>query len=108
MKAVFFDLDDTLYDSRPIYEQGLRRAWACFNSEAADGKNHPLLEWKEFEAAYVKARAEVKNLIPWSTSVHSRLLYFKRLAEAHAGGNRPALALQLDASYCVAWDMIPA
>jgi putative hydrolase of the HAD superfamily len=97
IRAIFLDLDDTLYDSRAVYESGLKRAWACF----------PALSWPEFEAAYRQARDEVKKRVGSSTSSHSRLLYFKRLVETHAGRSQAELALKLDAAYSGAWELIP-
>lgn len=101
VRAIWFDLDDTLYDSAPVYEAGLRRAHRRFAAE------HPGC-WDEFRRLYRVARANVKQAIPASTSVHSRLLYFKRLVEARTGRCRPALTLAMDQAYSEAFEEIPS
>ncbi len=96
VKALFFDLDGTLYDCAPIYADGLRRAWHGFRATAD-------VPFDAFQAAYERARAAVHAALPGSPAVHNRLLYFKRLVEAHFGRLDAALALRLDRAYRAAY-----
>lgn len=106
MKALFFDLDNTLYPADPVYGSGLRRAWK--SAVAGDGVTPEFRDmgYPAFKDAYDAARKQVKQLIPGHTSVHSRLLYFKRLLENLTGSCRPALCLALDDAYSSAWEEI--
>lgn len=101
LKAVLFDLDDTLYDSVPIYAVGVRNAWECFCKETK--KNWTL---EEFQNAYETARKKAKNLAPESPTRHSRLTYFSFLVTDHCGRPAAELTLKLDRAYTAAYRTI--
>ena len=101
LKAVLFDLDDTLYDSVPIYALGVHNAWECFCRETK--KNWALAE---FQTAYDTARKEAKALAPESPTRHSRLTYFSFLVTAVLGRPSADLTLKLDRAYTTAYGKI--
>ena len=94
-RAVFFDLDDTLYAYPPCNEAGKRAAWETFLDLGYD------LSREEFEALYMEARREVKRELAGTASAHERFLYFKRAIGIHAETHRSADALALGEAY---WD----
>jgi putative hydrolase of the HAD superfamily len=107
IKGLIFDLDDTLYDSKPIYGRGLELAFQCWTREC---KCRPL-HWDEFSKRYAAARHEVKNIAPQSPSRHSRLSYFLNLTLDVLQRPNPKLALQMDRAYTDAYrsiDFAPA
>lgn len=91
-KALFLDLDDTIYASGPVYEEALRRAWRAWSGS-------PPLGWPAFARRYAEARSQVQAILPTAPCRHNRLLYFKRLTETLTGACRPKLALALAAAY---------
>lgn len=101
LKALLFDLDDTLYDSVPIYALGVRNAWACFCHET--NKSWTL---DEFQNAYERARKKAKALAPGSPTRHSRLTYFSFLVSDTLGRPSANLTLSLDRAYTSAYDTI--
>jgi HAD superfamily hydrolase (TIGR01549 family) len=106
-KAIFFDLDDTLYASGPIYELGLRRAWETWQSWCADKANgQGRCGFEVFEGAYGVARDSVKARVANTTTVHSRLLYFKQLVETLTSRCQPEFVLRLDDAYSSAFSTI--
>lgn len=94
-RAVFFDLDHTLYAYPPCNEAGKRAAWETFLDLGYDlGRN-------EFEELYQEARREVKRELAGTASAHERFLYFKRLIGIYANTHRSGDALALGEAY---WD----
>lgn len=94
-RAVFFDLDDTLYAYPPCNEAGKRAAWETFLDLGYD------LSREEFETLYMESRSEVKRELVGTASAHERFLYFKRAVSIHAGTHRSSDALALGEAY---WD----
>lgn len=92
-RAVFFDLDDTLYPYPPCNEAG---------KEAARHRAHDLgydLGRERFESLYQEARREVKRELAGTASAHERYLYFKRAVEIYTGSHQAADALELGEAY---------
>lgn len=101
LKAVLFDLDDTLYESASIYASGVQRAWECFCAETDKNWDFPT-----FKSAYETARAYVKQLAPTSPTRHSRLTYFAFLVSSTFGRPGADLALKLDRAYTTTYHNI--
>lgn len=101
LKAVLFDLDDTLYDSVPVYAVGVRNAWKCFCQETKES-------WtlEHFQNAYEGARKKAKTLASVSPTRHSRLTYFSFLVTNHYGRPAAELTLKLDRAYTSAYETI--
>ena len=94
-RAVFFDLDDTLYPYSPCNEAGKRAAWETFLDLGYD------LSREAFESLYMESRREVKLDLAGTASAHERFLYFKRAIANHTGTHRSGDALELGEAY---WD----
>lgn len=100
IKTLIFDLDDTLYSSRDIYALGLKFAFKR-SEELAMG-----LSFEAFQDLYKQARKEVKAMGVVGGASHSRLLYFKRMAEIHYSFTNPRVSLELDEAYNSAYAKI--
>ncbi len=74
LKAVIFDLDNTLYPYEPCHRRGLARAHALF-------RTLPETSRIPFMAAYLKARRAVARHHRATATSHNRLLYFRRMCE---------------------------
>lgn len=96
-RAVFFDLDDTLYAYQPCNEAGKRAAWETFLDLGYD------LSRDGFEALYMESRSEVKRELAGTASAHERFLYFKRAIDIHTGTHRSGDALALGEAYWEAY-----
>lgn len=95
VRAVLFDLDNTLYPYAPCHEAGKRAAWHRAEelgfSFDRDG----------FEEFYRAGRREVKREIGGTAASHERYLYFKRAFELETGVPKPSEAYRLGEAY---WD----
>tara|TARA_Y100001936_G_C15925601_1_gene586507 strand:- start:146 stop:886 length:741 start_codon:yes stop_codon:yes gene_type:complete len=91
-KAVIFDTDNTLYPYDSAHSAGM---------EAVQNKAMLLLGITphEFEEAFGKARADVKQKLHGTASSHSRLLYFQRTVELLGLGTKILLTLDLEQTY---------
>ena len=76
VRAICFDLDDTLFAYRPAHEAGLRAAHAVFH------ERHPEVDEAAFRELHTRARLAWAEALPGTAASHSRLLFFKRMAEA--------------------------
>lgn len=76
IKAILFDLDDTLADTRKLYNLALFHCADVFNEET--GKD---LTDKEFRKMYFAARRNFKAVAPNSPTSHNRAVYFQKLIE---------------------------
>jgi putative hydrolase of the HAD superfamily len=97
-KAILLDLDNTLYPYAPCHRAGLRAAWR------ASALRNPA--WKDslrFRDDYDKARDQVKMGLKGQAASHSRLLYFKRMAENAYGKSDLATASVLHEVYLQAY-----
>jgi putative hydrolase of the HAD superfamily len=99
LRAVFFDLDDTLYPAEATYEIGLRAVWRELS------RTHPM-SWARFRVLYLRARNETKKQLRNSPVARNRILYLKRIAEIVEGRSVPRLAQSLIDSYNTCWKSI--
>lgn len=76
IKTVLIDLDDTLSDTKPLYELAVKDCLKTFNKTT--GLNYPL---KKFEQLYLQARAKTKATVPTSAAKHNRAIYFQKMVE---------------------------
>lgn len=92
MKAILFDLDDTLYPYHPSHEAGLDRA--------VDFLCGPLdLDGAELRRRYYEVRQRATDRLGPVAASHSRHLYFKWMVEEARGACRPALSLEATEAY---------
>lgn len=76
IKAALIDLDDTICNTRPIYDKAIANCTDIFNASTGLG-------WSldKFTAEYEKARKEVKLFITFSAASSNRAIYFQRMVE---------------------------
>lgn len=74
IKAVIFDLDNTLYAYDPLDREAIRRVreYVCKECRITDGR---------FEEAYLYGREETKRLLGDVAASHNRMLYFQHTLE---------------------------
>jgi len=82
MKAVLFDLDDTLYAYKPCHSKGLE---VVLSKIVNDWK----VSWDDAEILYGKAREWIHNQLHNSAASHHRLLYMSKMSEF--GGQNPVV-----------------
>ena len=102
IKALLFDLDDTLYDSKPIYAQGLENAWEAFKSSGFASK----FGKEDFYAAYAAGREKTKGTLAGTPSQNSRLIYFHHLVCGLLRHPLASLIIELDHAYARAYSEI--
>jgi HAD superfamily hydrolase (TIGR01549 family) len=102
IKALLFDLDDTLYDSKPIYAHGLENAWKAFKSSGFASK----FGKEDFYAAYAAGREKTKRTLTGTPSQNSRLIYFHHLVCGLLGHPLASLIIELDHAYAKAYSEI--
>ncbi len=95
-KAVFFDLDDTLYDYKTSDKLAMENLYSVFNSI------HPIAR-EEFDKIYKLAKGEVKRELAGTASSHNRILYLERLIEKTKNTVIPEDTLKLYHAY---WDLL--
>lgn len=78
IKAILFDLDNTLYAYKPCNEAG-KSATFHFLARKLN------LTQKQIEELYTQARHNIHQLIPTQAAAHSRLLYLQELVERETG-----------------------
>ncbi len=76
IKAVFLDIDDTITDTRTLYDEAIDICAEVFNKST--GLDYSK---KKFHDLYLRARAETKALVPTSAAKHNRAIYFQRMIE---------------------------
>jgi HAD superfamily hydrolase (TIGR01549 family) len=91
-KAIVFDTDNTLYPYDGAHFAGMK---------AVQDKARSLLDItsQEFDAAFNKARSDVKEKLQGTASSHSRLLYFQKTVEYLGLGTKILLTLDLEQTY---------
>jgi putative hydrolase of the HAD superfamily len=92
IRALLFDLDDTLYGYAPCNVAGLAAAHAalarCVQVTPA-----------EFRATHDAVRAELAHELSGQAASHNRALFFKRIVERRVGAGQGQLALELCDTY---------
>ena len=89
LKAVLFDLDDTLYAYEPCNRAGLRAAWQLL-SRSVEG-----LDFEEFAAVHDEVRDGLAVDLAGSAASHNRALFFKEIAEHFEAPAPGSLAVDL-------------
>ncbi len=94
LKAVLFDLDDTVYSYAPCHAAGLSE------SHLTAKKLHgSWMKRETFDADYDQARRQTKQETGGQAGTHCRLLYFKHMLENRLGGTKIAESRALHAAY---------
>ena len=94
IKAVLFDLDNTLYDYEPVYKKSLKAVHEIL-------KNEIKMSYKDFLELYSLAQMKIKRELAGTASAHNRVLYFQRLVEKTHNTINPEIILKLYNAY---WD----
>ena len=92
-KAIFLDLDGTLYPYEPCHRNALRAAHAAHRRVVRK------ISGEVFEQLYRQARDAVHRRLRGQAASHSRLLYFQTLLELEAGRTDVRGSLLLENAY---------
>lgn len=90
--AILFDIDDTLYAYGPAHE-------AALSAVCAKVVKLFSIKPRDFDAAFSRARMEIKKRLANTAASHSRLLYFKHMLECLGLGSQVLTALDLEQTY---------
>ena len=93
-KAVLFDLDNTLYDYKPVHKKALSEVYKILKKEVK-------ISWNEFIRLFEISRAEINRELSGTASSHDRVLYFQRLVEKSHNTIESDVVLKLYNAY---WD----
>ncbi len=94
IKAILFDLDDTLYPYEENHELALRNAYGYWYELTGD-------DFQSFRQKYRDARTRVKRFLSDTAASHSRPLYFQTMVEREFNRSFAYHAAELTARY---WD----
>ncbi|RMG41478.1 MAG: HAD family hydrolase [Methanobacteriota archaeon] len=94
IKAILFDLDDTLYPYEENHELALRNAYNYWYELTGD-------DFRTFRQKYRDARTRVKRFLSDTAASHSRPLYFQTMVEQEFKRSLAYHAAELTARY---WD----
>lgn len=92
LKAVLFDLDNTLYAYEPCHKAALAAVYQAVSRDFS-------MTQKTFLTRYHEARAVVARRLPTQAAGHSRLLYFQYFFEQLEGKTCYAESLMASAIY---------
>lgn len=92
LKAVLFDLDNTLYNYDVLHEISLKASFETFKEEFD-------LSFEDYKNLYEISRSEVHIELSGTASSHNRVLYFKRLIEKVLPSFDPFLIMKLNDAY---------
>ena len=90
--AIFFDLDNTLYDYNPAH----RSAQSAVKNKMIQMFT---LSARDFDELIAKAKEYTKGRLEGMASSHSRLLYFQRMLEMMGTGSQLLYALDFEQTY---------
>lgn len=90
--AVFFDLDDTLYDYGHPHERAIKGVRDKLERDLG-------ISGERFDEYFAHARALVKRILGETASAHSRLLYFQRMLELLGMKSDVVTALDCEQTY---------
>lgn len=91
IKAVIFDLDNTLYDYDSINDKAVEYTGRWFNEETG-------IPYDKFQEAFNKGRALTKKYMRDCASQHNRIIYFQKTSEV-LGINPIKYSLELYEKY---------
>lgn len=92
-KAVFLDLDNTLYPYAPCHRHALRKSHAAYRRIIGP------IAWRVFLKRYESARGIIHRRLKGQAASHSRLLYFQAMLESAGETKICRRALQLENIY---------
>ncbi|MDP1689416.1 MAG: HAD family hydrolase [bacterium] len=92
IKAIFLDLDNTLYDYHASHK------YALFICSRKFSKNYGVSS-KGFYGLYENSKKIVKKIVPTQAASHSRLLYFQVLFENYLGKTNVKATLEYESLY---------
>lgn len=92
IKAVLMDLDDTIYQYKPVHQKSYE---AC--AALASSKYH--IPTEEFKRIWKLSRDRVHHDLHAQGASHSRLLYLQKLYESYFGSTNAEFALEAEACY---------
>jgi len=92
LRAILFDLDDTLYGYAPCNEAGLRAAHERLAREVT-------ASYDDFRACHDEVRLELAEQLKGQAASHNRAIFFKRIVERLVGPGRGSLAVELFETY---------
>lgn len=92
IRALCFDLDDTLYGYAPCNEVGLRAAHGVLWSVTA-------VSFDEYRGVHDAVRSELAEELAGQAASHNRAIFFKRIVERLVGPGRGGVAVQLFDEY---------
>jgi putative hydrolase of the HAD superfamily len=92
LRAVLFDLDNTLYEYAPCNESGLQAAWEVLPPQSS---------WTrlEFQQIHDQVRRELASELQGQAASHNRVHFFKRVLERCGGGVDVGGTLKLYQTY---------
>lgn len=76
IKAVLLDLDDTLSNTKALYEGALQECHKAFNLHTGMS-----ISYEEFLKLYERAKVDTQITAPYDSSKYNRALYFQNLVE---------------------------
>ncbi len=91
-KAVFFDLDNTLYDYNAPHKLALKEVYKVLRRRINLSKNR-------FMKLYDLSKTEIQMELSGTASAHNRVLYFQRLIEKTHNSVEPKIILNLYDTY---------
>lgn len=93
IKAVLFDLDDTLYNFTSIEKIALERVYEYYYQKTG------VIAFDEFMMLFKQYKKEIQNELEGRASAHNRILYFQRLVEKTIKKTHPAFITELHDLY---------
>jgi L-ribulose-5-phosphate 4-epimerase len=96
IKAVIFDLDNTLYDYDSVQKIALKKTHQAFN-------RHDPISYNSFVKLYNSSREEIHKELIGTAAAHNRALYFQRMIEKRKNTFKPSVIVHLFQTY---WDSI--
>ncbi|MFP4424706.1 MAG: HAD-IA family hydrolase [Candidatus Woesearchaeota archaeon] len=96
IKAVLYDLDDTLYDYTYAHKIAMKAVFWELNK-------HMKMSYNRFMKLFKLSRVEIHKELSGTASAHNRVLYFQRLMEKTNNSIEPSIVLKLYHTY---WDSL--
>jgi len=93
IKAVLFDLDNTLYGYDPVHKKALAEVYKIFN------KKIKKISKERFTRLFNLSKTEIHQELSGTASSHNRILYFQRLIEKTHNTMDPKIILLLYDAY---------
>ncbi len=94
VKAVFSDFDDTLCNTRKLYDDALNVCHKLFNEKTTYN-----FSFEKFTELYEKAKRETHALVPTAAASHNRAIYFQKIFEDMQEQTDYGLVYQLYETY---------